>query len=35
MNIYVYTYTYMHAITINDRKGHDLEGAEEWVYGRV
>lgn len=25
MNIYIHTYAYMHAITIKEKKGHQLE----------
>lgn len=32
-NTYVYTYTYMHMITINDKGIHDIEREQGVVYG--
>lgn len=34
-NICVYTNTYMHAITIDEKRGHEFEGDQEGVYERV
>lgn len=34
-NIFVFTNTYMLAMTINEKRCHNFEGGEEGVYGKV
>lgn len=34
-NIYVYTYIYMHAIVLSERRSYEFEGEQGWANGRV
>lgn len=35
MYTYIHTGAYMHVIAITEKKGHDSEGVQEELYGKV